>query len=88
MSTSTGHSFIESIMGSRVELSQFDGKGDYSIWKQKMRAILVQQRVVKALDDPATFSDELKAKPTEIEDMNEIACNYIILHLFDNIETS
>ncbi|CAA3009530.1 Hypothetical predicted protein [Olea europaea subsp. europaea] len=50
-----------------------------------MRVILVQQRVAKALDDPVTFSDELKAKPTEIEDMNEIAYSSIILHLSDNI---
>lgn len=50
-----------------------------------MRAILVQQRVAKALDDPLTFSDELKAKPDEIEEMNEIAYSSIILHLSDNI---
>lgn len=50
-----------------------------------MRAILVQQRVAKALDDPDKYSDELKAKPKEILKMNEIAYSSIILHLFDDI---
>ncbi|KAL2472246.1 Retrovirus-related Pol polyprotein from transposon TNT 1-94 [Abeliophyllum distichum] len=50
-----------------------------------MRAILVQQRVSKALDDPETYPDELKEKSTEIVDMNEIAYGSIILHLSDNI---
>ncbi|KAL2467090.1 Uncharacterized protein Adt_42941 [Abeliophyllum distichum] len=50
-----------------------------------MRAILVQQRVSKALDDPDTHPDELKEKPTEIVDMNEIAYSSIILYLSDNI---
>lgn len=39
MASSSNHHSIESVIGSRVELSQFNGKGDYSIWKQKMRAI-------------------------------------------------
>lgn len=50
-----------------------------------MRSILVQQRVAKALNDLATFFDELKAKLNEIEYMNEITYGYIILHLFDSI---
>lgn len=50
-----------------------------------MRAILVLQRVVKALDDPNTYPAKLKAKPDEILEMNEIAYNSIILHLSDNI---
>ncbi|KAL2512990.1 Retrovirus-related Pol polyprotein from transposon TNT 1-94 [Abeliophyllum distichum] len=50
-----------------------------------MRAILVQQRVSKAPDDPKTFPDDLKQKPSEIDDINEIAHSSIILHLSDNI---
>ncbi|KAL2476226.1 Copia-like retroelement pol polyprotein [Abeliophyllum distichum] len=50
-----------------------------------MIAILVQQRVSRALDDPENYLDDLKEKSTEIVDMNEIAYSFIILHLFDNI---
>ncbi|KAL2487167.1 Retrotransposon protein [Abeliophyllum distichum] len=50
-----------------------------------MRVILIQQRVSKALDDPENFSDALKAKPNQIEEMNEIAYSSIILHLSDSI---
>ncbi|XP_022880411.1 uncharacterized protein LOC111397640 [Olea europaea var. sylvestris] len=72
-------------MGSKVRLSQFNGNGDYSIWKQKMGAILVHHRVAKALHDPKTFSAELKGKPAKIEEMNEITYSSIILHLSDNV---
>ncbi|KAL0403855.1 UNVERIFIED_CONTAM: hypothetical protein Sradi_2026300 [Sesamum radiatum] len=29
----------------------FDGKSDFSIWQQKMKGILIQQKVFKAIDD-------------------------------------
>lgn len=50
-----------------------------------MKNILIQQRDAKTLEGPETYSDELKAKLPEIEDMNEIAYNSIILHLYDDI---
>lgn len=33
----------------RFELGVFNGKGDFAIWQQKMKGILVQQKVSKAL---------------------------------------
>lgn len=77
MSMSNNHRFTEFMMVSKLKLSQFDGNEDYSIWKQKMRIILVQQKVAKALEGPKTHFDELKTKPAEIE--------AIILYLFDDI---
>lgn len=50
-----------------------------------MKAILVQQGVDKALDDPNTFLTKLKAKPNEILDTNGITYSSIILYLPDNI---
>ncbi|KAL2250111.1 UNVERIFIED_CONTAM: hypothetical protein Sindi_2484800 [Sesamum indicum] len=32
-------------------LQPFDGKGDFSIWQQKMKSILIQQKVFKAIDE-------------------------------------
>ncbi|KAL2541288.1 zinc finger protein [Abeliophyllum distichum] len=72
-------------MASKVELEKFDGKGDFSLWKQKMKAILVQQRVSKALEDPEGYSEALKSKPDAILEMNEIAYSSIFLHLTDNV---
>lgn len=86
MSMSICHPFIESVMDLKVELSQFDINGDYSIWKQKIRAIFfVSMRVTKALDDLVTFSDELNSKLNEIEGMSGISYKSIILHLYNNI---
>lgn len=50
-----------------------------------MKAILIQQKVSKALDDPKKYPDALKAKPDEITEMNEIAHSLIILHLSDDV---
>lgn len=81
MSMSTGQPFTEPAVVLKVELLQFDGKGDYPIWKQNVRVILIQQMVAKVLEDFENFYVELKAKPNEVEEMNEIAYSFIILHL-------
>ena len=59
----------------------FSGKGDFLLWKQKMRAILIQQRVAKALDDsyPEGFNEDQK------KEMDELAYSSIILHLSDAV---
>ena len=38
-------------MTTHFELGVFNGKGEFSIWQQKMKGILVQQKVSKAIDD-------------------------------------
>ncbi|CAK9325786.1 unnamed protein product, partial [Citrullus colocynthis] len=43
---------IKSSMSAKFELDRFDEKGDFFFWKKKMKALLVQQKVSKALDDP------------------------------------
>ncbi|KAL5541128.1 hypothetical protein UlMin_043414 [Ulmus minor] len=70
-------------MGStRVELEKFNGKGDFSLWRRKMRVILVQQKCARALggekDLPEKLSQEKK------KDMMELAYSTIILNLADN----
>ncbi|XP_022897547.1 uncharacterized protein LOC111411224 [Olea europaea var. sylvestris] len=35
----------------KFEMSMFDGRGDFSMWSQKMKAILMQQRCARALDN-------------------------------------
>ena len=46
---------------SKVEIKKFDGKGNFSLWKKKMRAILVQQKCAKAIGDPVDFPEVMKS---------------------------
>lgn len=57
-------------MSTRFELDKFDEKSDCILWKKKMKTLLAQQKVVKALEDPSklpiTMSDDEKHEMTEI----------------------
>ena len=48
----------------KFEIEKFDSKGDFGMWRKKMKAILVQQKVAKALGGeqgmPSTMTDEEK----------------------------
>ena len=46
---------------SKIKIEKFDGKGDFSMWKKKMRAILVQQKCAKAIGDPSDFQEMMKS---------------------------
>ena len=46
---------------SKFEIEKFDGKGDFSMWKKKMRAILIQQKYAKAIGDPSDFPNMMKS---------------------------
>lgn len=70
-------------MAAKFELERFDGKGDFGLWKTKMKALLVQQKVAKALLDPSKLPQSLS--DSEKEEMQEIAHSLIILHLADNV---
>ena len=67
----------------KVEIDRFDGKGDFSLWRQRMKEILVQMKIAKVLDAekplPATMSDEEKS------DIKELAYSKIIVHLSDKV---
>lgn len=70
-------------MSTKIELERFDGKGDFGLWTKKMKVILIQQKVAKALIDPGTLPDSvIEAKK---EEMVDIAYSSIILHVSDNV---
>lgn len=50
------------------DLEIFNEKGDFSNWQQKMRGILVKQKVSKAIDDnfSADFWKEQKEEADEL----------------------
>ena len=62
-------------------LTPFIGKGDFSIWKQKLKCVLIQQKVYKAVD--LSYSDT-DTDATRAE-MNELACSTIVLSLSDSV---
>ena len=62
-------------------LIPFNGKNDFNIWKQKLKCVLIQQKVFKAIDEKFSDSDD-DAKKAE---MNELACSTILLSLSDSV---
>ncbi|TXG49068.1 hypothetical protein EZV62_024943 [Acer yangbiense] len=67
----------------KFEIDRFDGTGDFGIWRRKVKAILSQQKILKAIEGsdklPATLNEEQK------NDMFEMALGTIILNLSDNV---
>ena len=68
---------------SKVEIKKFDGMGDFSMWKKKMRVVLIQQKCAKALGDPYEFPEVMKS--SEKQEIMENACSLLILNLADNV---
>ena len=67
-------------MAAKIELEIFNGKTDFLLWRKKMKIVLIQQKVGKALDElyPTAWTEDKKKE-------DEIAFSTIILHLSDNI---
>ena len=68
-------------MAAKIELEVFNGKGDFMLWRKKMKAVLIQQKVGKALDEsyPTVWTEDKK------KEVDEIAFSTIILHLLDRV---
>ncbi|KAL5540292.1 hypothetical protein UlMin_042775 [Ulmus minor] len=71
------------MVSAKFLLECFNGKGDFLLWKEKLKQVLVQQRFVRAVEDPTKWPEEFKKKTDEIEEMNVLAYNTIYLHLSD-----
>ena len=68
---------------SKIEIEKFDGKGDFSMWKKKMRAVLVQQKCAKAIGDPSEFPEMMKS--FDNQGVLETAYSLLILNLVNNV---
>ena len=67
----------------RIDIDKFDGSGDYRIWRRKIKALLAQQRLLKAIEDPIIWPEG-----TTEDQKNEIletATGTLIFHLSDSI---
>src|ERR1043165_314994 len=67
----------------KFELEKFDGRNDLSLWRMKMRALLVHNGVVDALRGEDHISGDLTDK--EKKEMLEKAHSSIILSLGDRV---
>ena len=67
----------------RVEIERFDGKGDFGLWRQRMRAILVHMKVAKALQGEKALPVMMNAE--EKSDVMELAYSTLILYLGDKV---
>lgn len=72
-----------SVSSTKYDVEKFTGKNSFSLWRIKMRAVLVQQGLLKALSGkdklPSTLSEEQK------DDMLERAHSAILLCLGDEV---
>ena len=68
---------------SKIEIEKFDGKRDFSMWKKKIKVVLVQQKYVKAIGDPSDFPEMMKS--SDKHDILETAYSLLILNLADNV---
>ena len=62
----------------RFEVSKFNGKGDFALLRKKIKAILVQQKVAKILDEESLPKSIIES---EKRDMDEITYSMILLYL-------
>lgn len=67
----------------KIDIEKFDGNGDYKIWRRKLKGLLAQQKLLKALEDPLTFSDDYLED--QKQELLEMAMSSMILHLSDAI---
>ena len=67
----------------KIEVERFDGKGDFGLWRRRMYAILVQQKVAKALKGEKELPSTLTAD--QKSEMMELAFSTLTLHLDDKV---
>ncbi|KAF7841267.1 Retrovirus-related Pol polyprotein from transposon TNT 1-94 [Senna tora] len=71
------------VMAAKFEIEKFNGNNDFSLWRVKMRALLVQQGLLKALEGKEALPTELSNQ--EKDDLLERALSTILLSLADDV---
>ncbi|KAL9686632.1 hypothetical protein QQ045_031025 [Rhodiola kirilowii] len=69
-------------MTSWVEVTAFDGKADFGVWKLKIKALLSHHKIGMSLEKEDKWSVEQKARK---ETINEEAFNLLIVNLADSV---
>ncbi|KAK3225087.1 hypothetical protein Dsin_004949 [Dipteronia sinensis] len=74
---------FNSLFNMKFEIDKFDGTGDFGIWRRKVKALLSQQKILRAIESPDKLPDSLTQ--VQKDDMLEMALGTIILNLSDNV---
>ena len=69
--------------GTKYEVEEFGGKGNFSLWQRRMKDILIQQGVHKALLGKTTKPEKMSDE--NWEEMDEKAASAIRLNLGDEV---
>lgn len=67
----------------RYEIEKFDGKGDFNLWKAKIKSILGQQKAIKANQDPSTLPTIMTTD--EKETMELAAYGTLVLNISNSV---
>ncbi|KAK2981465.1 hypothetical protein RJ640_017487 [Escallonia rubra] len=67
----------------KYDLEKFDASNDFSLWRMKMRVVLIQQGLLKSLKGKQGLPDTMSAN--EKEDVLEGAHSALLLCLADNV---
>ena len=70
-------------MGLNFIVDNFDGNGDFSLWKRKIKVVLMQQKVNLEVGEESDFPTSI----TEFQqnEMKKMAYSTIFLQLPDNV---
>ena len=68
---------------SKNKIDKFDGKRDFSMWKKKMCAILVQKKCAKGIGDPLDFPKMMES--SDKQEILENAYSLLILNLANKV---
>ncbi|KAH9670384.1 hypothetical protein KPL70_016970 [Citrus sinensis] len=69
----------------KLEVEKFTGENDFHLWRLKMRALLVHQRLDVALDDESSSKKPMKGTEEELSEVLDRAHSAIILSLGDGV---
>ncbi|KAH9687838.1 hypothetical protein KPL70_014918 [Citrus sinensis] len=69
----------------KLEVEKFTCENDFHLWRLKMRALLVHQRLDVALDDESSSKKPMKGTEEELSEVLDRAHNAIILSLGDGV---
>ena len=71
------------ISGVKYEVAKFNGDSGFSTWQRRMKDLLIQQGLHKALGGKSKKPESMKLE--DWEEMDEKAASAIILHLTDDV---
>ena len=69
----------------KLEVEKFTGKNDFHLWRLKIRALLVHQRLDVALDDESSSKKPMKVIEEELSEVLDRAHSAIIISLGDGV---